>query len=99
MMTFLNNYVGYPGPVLSRHLTTSIPNSSQLSGHHSLELALTNAISEHYQFLWCFLVCLSVKLYQETLDDVLHVLDHLLVLIRLLDSDLNFILHLGSWIH
>ena len=98
MMTFLNNYVGYLRPVLSRHLTTSIPNSSQLSGHHSLELALTNAISEHDQSAW-FLFSPSVKLDQETLDDVLHVLDHLLVLIRLLDSDLHFILHLGSWIH
>ena len=99
MMTLLNHNVGDLRPVLSRHLTASIPDGHQLSSHDSLELPLTDAISEHYQFLWRLLLCVPVKLQQETLDDVLHVLYHLLILVRLLNSDLYFIFHLSSRIN
>ena len=100
MMTFLNHNVGDTRFVLPvcLYLQTRIPDGQQLSSHHSLKLSLTDTISEHYQSAW-FLLCLSVELLQEANDDVLHVLDHFLVLIRLLDSDLHLILHLSSRIN
>ena len=99
-MTFLNNNVGDTRSVLPvcLYLQTRIPDGEQLSSHHSLELSLTDTISEHDQSAW-FLLCLSVELLQEANDDVLHVLDHLLVLVCLLDSDLHLIFHLSSRIN
>ena len=70
----------------------------KLPGHHGLELALAHPVPEHDQPLGP-LSRDPLELMQQFLDDVLHILDHLLILLRLLDPDLDLILHMGARVH
>ena len=99
MVPFLNHDVGDEGFVGAiPQLGAGCPDGEKLPGHYGLELALAHSVPEHDQPLGLLLGG-AVELQQKLPDDVLHVLDHLLVLVSLLDPDLDLVLHLGSRVH
>ena len=99
MVPFLNHDVGDEGFVGAiPQLGAGCPDGEKLPGHYGLELALAHSVPEHDQPLGLLLGG-AVELQQKLPDDVLHVLDHLLVLVSLLDPDLDLVFHLGGRVH
>ena len=99
MVPFLDHDVGDEGLVGAvTQLRAGGSDGEQLPGHHGLELALAHPVPEHDQSPRLLLGS-HAELPQEAHDDVLHILDHLLVLLSLLDPDLDLVLHLSCWIH
>lgn len=65
--------------------------SFQLPSHDNGKMAITHTVSEHDNGLWLVLGHIQELLYQ-FLDSILHVLDYLLVLAKVLHSYPHFIL-------
>ena len=59
---------------------------------------LTTLLPEHYQFSR-LLIGVLVELHQQVLDNLLHVMNHLLRLIGFLHPDLHLVLHLSSGVN
>ena len=91
VVTLLHDDVGDHWLVILLQLLASLSDGHQLLRQHRQELPLAHTIAVHDDLLGLPALVRSVELDEEVLGDLLHVVDDLLVLPSLLDSDLNLV--------
>jgi len=87
----LDNDVGDGWLVVVLQLLAGLSHGDQFLGQHGEELSFADSVSIHDDLLRLPSFVGRVELDQEVLGDLLHVVDHLLVLPSILDPDLHLV--------
>ena len=90
-MSLLDDDVGDGGLVVFLQLLASLSHGHKLLGQHGEKLSFADSIAIHEDLLRLPSFVGRVELDQEVLGDLLHIVDHFLILSSVLDPDLNLV--------